>query len=279
MVNFLQKMQEIVSFLFPGVYVKIFGSYATRLALPTSDLDLVIVNSGLNREDIAIAIKNLAENLSVYKWAALAQSITTANVPVVKLTVDPQYFGGEVCDYVKVDITFEDCEEVCEGRHIGLASVAWVKQLLAEYPFAQDVILTLKNVLYLQALNSAYLGGLSSYSLVLWVAAYLRTYQPKNAGEALLGLLKHYGEFDAKTMGIACASEGKQYYRRLQPAFSVCETMDPVTPGNNTTKGAYRLPDIQGVLMKTRETLQASLSTGEKTPLTQLFTSLSPSLA
>ena len=277
MLSFLYKMQEIVSFLFPGAYVNIFGSYATRLALPTSDLDLAVVNAGFSREETASAVHSLAEVLPVYKWAVHVQPITTASVPVVKLTVDPHFFGGELKDYVKVDISFEDQSEGVEGKHVGLMAVTWVKEMLAEYPFAQELVLCLKQVLYLQGLHSAYLGGLSSYSLVLWVTAYLRTFPCKSSGEALLAILKHYADVDLKTTGVGLHTDSKYYYPRSQPAFTLCETMDPVTPGNNTTKGAYRIADVQLLFRKSYELLQAGLSQGSKDALARLFLELTGS--
>ena len=277
MLSFLYKMQEIVGFLFPGAHVNIFGSYATRLALPVSDLDLAVVNSGLSRPEIASSVTSLAEVLQVCKWAVHVQSIVTASVPIVKLTVDPHYFGGEWNDYVKVDITIEDQKDVVEGRHIGMASVSWVKELVAEFPLVQEVVLALKNVLYLKGLHSAYLGGLSSYSLVLWVAAYVRSFPCKSSGEALMSLLKFYGDFDIQAKAIGPQTDGSHYSPRPQPTFTLCETWDPVTPGNNTTKGAYRIADVQLLFQHCHGQLQAALSQGVKDPLTRLFLELGAS--
>jgi predicted nucleotidyltransferase len=277
MLSFIYKMQEIVSFLFPGSYVNIFGSYATRLALPTSDLDLAVLNTGFTRSEVAAAVNSLAEVLPVNKWAVHVQSITTASVPVVKLTVDPHFFGGELKDYLKVDISFEDQSAGIGGKHVGLMAATWVKEMLSEYPFAQELVLALKQVLYLQGLHSAYLGGLSSYSLVLWVTAYLRTFPCKSSGEALLAILKHYADIDLKSTGVGLHADGKYYYPRPQPVFTLCETMDPVTPGNNTTKGAYRITEVQSLFRKSYEQLQAALSQGSKDALTRLFLELTSS--
>lgn len=273
--SFLKTLQEVVIALFPTAYISIFGSFATRLALPTSDLDLVIANTGFNRVEIVAAVSALAAMLPPYKWTLSVQPIPTATVPVVKLTVDPLYFGGEFSEQLKVDITFENPGNE-ERRHIGLAAVKWVKQLLQECPYAQECILALKQALYLRKLNSAYLGGLSSYSLVLWVAAYLRAFPCETSGELIIGVLRFYGcDFEPSTTGISPI--GPHFYRRPEPVFSVCETLDPVSPGNNTTKSAYRLPDVQELFRVCWESLQASASLGHKDPLARLYAQISAS--
>lgn len=273
--SFLKTLQEVVIALFPTAYISIFGSFATRLALPTSDLDLVIANTGFNRAEIVAAVSALAAILPPYKWTLSAQPIPTATVPVVKLTVDPLCFGGEFSEQLKVDITFENPENE-EKRHIGLAAVKWVKQLLQECPYAQECILALKQALCLRKLNSAYLGGLSSYSLVLWVAAYLRAFPCDTSGELIIGVLRFYGcDFEPSTTGISPTEP--HFYPRPAPAFSVCETLDPVSPGNNTTKSAYRLPDVQELFRVCWECLRASASLGHKDPLARLYAQISAS--
>jgi DNA polymerase sigma len=50
-----------------------------------------------------------------------------------------------------------------------------------------------------KGLNQPYLGGLSSYSLVLMVEAFFNTYSMKTISQALLGFLDFYGNnFDPK---------------------------------------------------------------------------------
>lgn len=273
--SFLKSLQEVVIALFPTAYIGIFGSFATRLALPTSDLDLVIANTGFNRAEIVAAVTALAAILPPYNWTLAVQPIPTATVPVVKLTVDPQYFGGEFREQLKVDITFESQEDE-ERRHIGLAAVKWVKQLLQDYPYAQECILALKQVLYQRRLNSAYLGGLSSYSLVLWVAAYMRAFPCTTSGDLIIGVLRFYGcDFQPNTTGISFTEP--HFYPRPAPVFTVCETLDPVSPGNNTTKSAYRLPDVQELFRVCWESLQTSATVGHKNPLARLYAQISAS--
>ena len=273
--NLLKCLQEVACTIFPGAYIGIFGSFATRLALPSSDLDLVISNTGFSRPEIMSAVTALAVIISPCKWTVSVQPIPTATVPVVKLTVDPLCFGGEFSEELKVDITFENPEDQ-EKRHIGLAAVRWVKQLLQAFPFVQECVLVLKQVLYLKQLNSAYLGGLSSYSVVLWVAAYLQAYPCKTSGDLIMGVLHFYGsEFQPSFTGIS--QNEPHFYPRPEPIFTVCETLDPISPSNNTTKSAFRLSDVQELFRECWEQLKTSVSLGHKDPLARLFAHISAS--
>lgn len=63
----------------------------------------------------------------------------------------------------KVDISIFD------SRHNGLACVDLVKEYLSFYPALKPIVLALKQYLYTLNLNDTYLGGLSSYGLILMV--------------------------------------------------------------------------------------------------------------
>jgi DNA polymerase sigma len=174
-----------------------------------------------------------------------------------------------------VDITFEDDFGDSCGQHLGIATCTWVRELLSRYPQTQECFLTLKQLLLTHGLNSAYLGGLNSYSLALWMGAFLSTNTCASAGELLMGFLKFYGsEFNPKTTGISNTSEGKCYFSRTQPVFSPCETLDPTKADNNTTKGAYRVGEVQELFRRAQEFLSACAAHGQNKLLSRLFSKL-----
>ena len=80
----------------------------------------------------------------------------------------------------------------------------------------QYLAIVLKQLLATHDLNSAYhgkvhAGGLSSYSLVIWIAACFNSMTEPNReiGDLLLSFLKFYGkEFDPRTMGISILNGG-----------------------------------------------------------------------
>ena len=262
----MSELREAISHLFPGAYIAVFGSYATGLALPTSDLDIAVLNTAAMYEDIEQSVTMLEEVLPAYPWVASIKAIATASIPVVKLTVNPQFC--EQTDLIQVDITFEDEG----GRHMGVATCAWVLELLNRYPQCQECFLPLKQLLFKHCLNSAYHGGLSSYSLLLWLAAFLTEHPTQAGGSLLLSFLQFYGsEFNPKTTGISLTSQ-PYFYPRPQPAFTLCETIDPLRGDNNTTKGAYRVAEVQELFRRAYAFVVACEAHGQGKLLGRLMT-------
>lgn len=198
----MDRLREIVAVLFPGAEAQLFGSYSTTLALPTSDLDVAVRNTSFHfREEVQAAVKSLNNFLLFQPWTLSTKAISTATVPLVKLEVDPGYFSGNEARPIKVDLTFEAPRSGSE--HIGLASAEFVRRWVKQHPQAKSVALVLKQMMQGNDLNSAYLGGVSSYALIIWLVAYLRKEALEDCGAVLMGFLKFYAEdFNPKTTGI-----------------------------------------------------------------------------
>lgn len=58
----LDRVKAVVIDLFPSANLQVFGSYATNLYLPTSDIDCVILNS--NCHNIARGLYAISRSLS-----------------------------------------------------------------------------------------------------------------------------------------------------------------------------------------------------------------------
>ena len=63
-----------------------YGSQAAGLALPDSDMDLMVITSKPMNPAIAVSI--LREELSAYTWVSYCTGIETASVPVIKLAIN-----------------------------------------------------------------------------------------------------------------------------------------------------------------------------------------------
>ncbi len=163
--------------------MKAFGSYATGLMRPGSDIDLVVT---LPRVRTTTAIPeapgelegrnaipkdtwqaNLARCLLDQPWV-LAESLRTIQaslVPIVSFATRFTVAGGRP---LRLDVSFEGAE------HLGLSTNALVMRALAERPQTKPLTLVIKQLLAERSLDKPYLGGLSSHGLFLLVTRFLQ---------------------------------------------------------------------------------------------------------
>jgi len=201
--SLIAALQDAVGHLWAGrCRVEPYGSCATLLDLPSSDLDLVIY--GLQprqkkkkfREHPSSRIARLAAELEKLDWAVQIKPISTAIVPVIKVLADPSRLGIMPINYAfndttshwrgadilngltKVDITFEGPEHGGIGSSFYVARVVEQASLDACLPPEQTVLvqllMILKELLAQKRLNEPFSGGLSSYGLLLLVEAMIR---------------------------------------------------------------------------------------------------------
>jgi len=66
--------------------MRIFGSCATGLSLPTSDIDLGITGFERNsKRELIGVLGNLANVLESFSWVKSVERIFTANIPIIKI--------------------------------------------------------------------------------------------------------------------------------------------------------------------------------------------------
>ncbi|KAJ9452839.1 Poly(A) RNA polymerase gld-4 [Diplonema papillatum] len=145
-----ERVEAVTRKLWPESTLEVFGSWATNLCLPSSDIDFTL--SGVESSE--------AQKLSraMQSDGLTTQVISATKVPLVRIT-DPT--SG-----IHADISF--------NMSRAAASAANMKRLVRKYPVARPLIMTLKSILKLGNINELYTGGLSSYSLSLMVIAYLQ---------------------------------------------------------------------------------------------------------
>lgn len=126
--------------------------------------------SGMTQQDFQhkLMMESVMEDLG-----DLAESMTTqfseskylrnAQIPVLKLVTCADSGG------FPVDVTAKDV------RHQGLECVDLVKRLVRKYPPLKPIVLVLKQLLTLSELSDPYMGGLSSYGLVIMIVGYFQT--------------------------------------------------------------------------------------------------------
>lgn len=174
-------VKEAVLSVFSTSEVKSFGSYATGLILPSSDLDIVILTDTPPLE-ILSCLSPILRDLHICKGL---DTIFSAHIPLIKLTTN-------LNNSIVVDIS------VFTHEHKGLATLEFVNKQLTTYPSLRPVYLFLKQLLYFTNFNESYKGGLGSFSLLLLVVHYLQRHSiapcsnAEHIGEVILGILYYF---------------------------------------------------------------------------------------
>ena len=197
----LDRLQAIAAGVFPAAQLQVFGSYATDLYLPTSDIDVCVIGSGESQKD---ALRRLGSALRQHGFERV-QCIDNAKVPIVKC-VDAK--SG-----ISVDVSFDVSN--------GPANVGLIKEYLRRYPALRPLVLVLKCFLLQRKLNEVFSGGIGSYCLILVVMSHLQMYgsnfrrpadQKPSLGTLLTDLFHLYGKlFNYTNVGLAPRGRGSYF--------------------------------------------------------------------
>lgn len=246
------------------ICARIYGSMATSLALPESDLDIVL--SGLqvfDRAEVVEAIKKLANGLSKQSYVVSCKSITTAKMPVIKLGVNLERLNrGEVQRELRVDVVVQSREDRTAVAH-PVMSAWWIARHVRDVPHFQPVVLVLKRLVKAKGLDRPFAGDPSSYILSLMVSAFLNTEEKcASVSECFEELARYYGhEFDSTKMMIV-----RGEYIALMP-IGILEgrlvATDPFKPWLNAAYSVSRFKTFQQCLRDTLELIRRGKSLKE----------------
>jgi len=261
--SLLNMIQTSMMELVPDAECIIYGSFATGLWLPWSDIDLVVK---IPQAEAAYSILELLEStLKEKEWIAEVKTIKNTAVPLLKVVCTNAYLQQ------KFDITIKDF------RHNELSCVNLVKEYLVKYPPLRPLSLVLKHLINTLGLNQTYSGGLSSYGLLLMVVFLLQRKESErtsyssenyNLGELLLSFLQSYGfEYDYYSQYVVNPErilkngEITNYHlneanlmnmiKTQQPSFNNPRIIiqDPVSSQNNVGRSTFRIKEIKNAFM------------------------------
>ena len=234
--------------------VHLYGSHATNLCLPWSDLDVVLVprnnnnnnnqNSNINNQ---ILLNQLYENIKKKEWVKESKYISSASIPIIKLICDDTF------NNMPIDISIQD------ERHFGLKCVELVKGFISQYECLKPLVLVLKNILKRANLNDPYKGGISSYGLILMIVTFLQTQKKigkdisnneNNLGRLFFDFVNHYGlKFEpSKYIIYARTNEDEDSddlnIQNIQIGNELV-IIDPLNPSNNVAKSCFQFFNIK----------------------------------
>ena len=245
----IQNIQNSVDESIHDYDVRLYGSHATNLCLPWSDLDVVLVPRNNNNINInnQILLSQLYENLKKKDWVKDSKYISGASIPIIKLICDKSF------NNMPIDISIQD------ERHFGLKCVELVKGFISQYESLKPLVLVLKNILKRANLNDPYKGGISSYGLILMIVTYLQTQKKigkdisnneNNLGRLFYDFVNHYGlKFEpSKYIIYARTNEDEDSEDfNIQNIQIGCELViiDPLNISNNVAKSCFQFFNIK----------------------------------
>lgn len=245
------RVAKVVKSIWTQSQVKVFGSFATGLYLPTSDIDVVILNSGCG--DIQSGLRALAKALAKDAIAKNLQVIAKARVPIVKFV--------EIKSLISFDISFD--------LQSGPEAAKFIKDALNAVPPLKPLCLVLKIFLQQRELNEVYTGGLGSYALLVMLLAHLQTHPSRlnsgastnsntvehNLGVLLVDFLELYGRsLNVKDVGISCR-DGGRFFKKKERGFIdskrsfLLSVEDPQTPASDIGKNSFNFQKVRFAFM------------------------------
>nr|KJB13375.1 hypothetical protein B456_002G071000 [Gossypium raimondii] len=230
---------DVIKYIWPACRPEVFGSFRTGLYLPTSDIDVMILESGIKNPQTGLYA--LSRALSQRGIAKKMQVIAKARVPIIKFV--------EKKSGVAFDISF-DVDN-------GPKAAEFIKEAVLKWPQLRPLCLILKVFLQQRDLNEVYSGGIGSYALLAMIIAMLqnlsesRAYPEHNLGMLLVHFFDFYGrKLNTVDVGVSCKERGT-FFLKSSKGFSskgrpfLISIEDPQTPDNDIGKNSFNYIQIR----------------------------------
>ncbi|ORX54819.1 hypothetical protein BCR36DRAFT_410625 [Piromyces finnis] len=241
----LNKISDVILKLWPNTIVKTFGSYKTNLYLPTSDVDIVIMNEDLFVPSCFFDLEEALEEAGV---TSKIEVIDKARIPIIKLVEKETGYHFDIS----------------ANTESGLKSAKIMEKFLENSGYKQAIValvLVIKQFLAQRYMNEVYSGGLGSYSVFILVTNFVMMHPcvqnklvlpQENLGVLLLEFLELFGRvFNIEEVGLGISlKKGAYYYRKEdrdrfnynRPRLLSIE--DPEDKENDVSKNSFAVPKI-----------------------------------
>ncbi|CAD8083001.1 unnamed protein product [Paramecium primaurelia] len=244
----IDEISAIVSATYAGAQIDVYGSYATELCLPHSDIDLVIKISNQHEKFVTDILQRIEVELKKCKFIEETKCVTQSTTPVLRAKCNKQYMNK------RLDISIQ------ETKHNGLQCVQLIRKYIKNYEPLKPLTLIMKQFLHKSDLSDTYSGGLSSYGLILMIVSFLQSYQNQDKnwptiGTLLIEFLNIYGcelDYAGKTI---CPDQPEVFEQETTIIFdphnfAYCQQqslviIDPLNPQNNVGRPSYNVAKIK----------------------------------
>ncbi|CCD22769.1 non-canonical poly(A) polymerase TRF5 NDAI_0A06140 [Naumovozyma dairenensis CBS 421] len=241
----ISKLRKAVKELWSDSQLHIFGSYATDLYLPGSDIDCV-VNSKMGDKEQRQYLYDLARHLKQKGLTSQVEVIAKARVPIIKFV--------EKSSQIHIDVSFE--------RTNGVEAAKLIREWLSATPGLRELILIVKQFLSARRLNDVHTGGLGGFTIICLVYSFLSMHPRiktndidplENLGVLLIEFFELYGKNFAYDLVAISLLDGypsyipKSEWRSLLPTRSsfTLAIQDPGDASNNISRSSFNLRDIK----------------------------------
>ncbi|KAI3988368.1 hypothetical protein MKX01_012157 [Papaver californicum] len=236
---------DVIKYIWPLCKVEVFGSFKTGLYLPTSDIDVVILDSKVRTPQMGLHA--LSKALSQRGIGKKIQVIAKARVPIIKFI--------ERQSGVNFDISF-DVEN-------GPKAAEFIKDAISKMPPLRPLCLILKVFLQQRELNEVYSGGIGSYTLLSMLIAQLqlhwkgqyvqdrRASPEHNLGILLINFFDIYGrKLNIHDVGVSCENSGTFFLKTNRGFLNedrpyLLSVEDPQAPENDIGRNSFNFAQIR----------------------------------
>ncbi|KAL8223678.1 hypothetical protein R6Q57_019153 [Mikania cordata] len=234
----VESVSDVIKYIWPDCKVEVFGSFKTGLFLPSSDVDMVILESRIRTPQMGLYA--LSRALSQRGVAKKIQVIPKARVPIIKFV--------EKRSGISFDVSF-DMEN-------GPKAAEYIQDAISKWPPLRPLCLILKVFLQQRELNEVYSGGIGSYALLAMLIAMLRNSMgtrasaEHNLGVLLVTFFDMYGrKLNTSDVGVSCS--GGTFFTKKSKGFlnasrrSLISIQDPQDPDNDIGKNSFNYFQIK----------------------------------
>ncbi|KAJ4482901.1 hypothetical protein C8J55DRAFT_548867 [Lentinula edodes] len=255
-----------------------FGSYATKLYLPTGDIDLVVMSETMRITDKHVVLRSLAEVIKRNGIASNVSIIAKAKVPIIKFVTTH--------GHIPVDVSINQGNgtvgaDVVNGFLRDMSTSTKVLQSNLEGSIAlRALVMITKMFLSQRSMNEVYTGGLGSYSIVSLVISFLQMHPKIRRGEIdadqslgvlLIEFFELYGSFfNYENVGISVRDGGTYFNKRQRGWYndtsnykgkggaSSLSIEDPIDISNDISSGSYGFAKVRATFAGAHRILTAT---------------------
>lgn len=240
------RIQKVVTGLWSDAEVRVFGSYATDMYLPGSDIDMVILSKS-GKYDSRAYLYQLASRMKSSGIATSVEVIAKARVPIIKFV--------EIGSGIHIDISFE--------RTNGVEAVETIRTWAQEFKCLRYLVMVVKQFLARRKMNNVHTGGLGGYSVICTVVNFLKMHPKlasgvmdaeRNLGVLMIEYFELYGKhFNYDNVALKMKGEmgylPKRKYPDMQPTVArntfALAIQDPADSSNNISRGSFNIRGIK----------------------------------